>query len=243
MQMQLKNAWLFSKSRFIKTIFGVLLTATLSGLFVLMIVKVFCANDPEITYIHFMSLISYIVLWMMIFLTGMTDFGKTFDMMVGMGRTRKEFYLSYGLVNFGTYLVYGALVLAIAWLETVMEKVFYGGIPCELNLSSFFFDVRTIVLTVVGGFCFNMVIGALYLKFRQKIFMLVWLLFMFMGVIMQMIGKAIDARNPWMIKSVDFIVRIFTSPAVILIPVVILIVVLLVSLSYLLVRKREIAVW
>lgn len=240
---QIKNAWLFSKDRFLKTVLWVSISAVLTGLFVLLIVKVFGAHDPEITYIHMMSLISYIVLWMMILLWGMTDFGKAFDMMVGMGRTRKEFFVSYVVVNFGTYLVYAGLMVFIAWMETVLEKIFYAGIPCEMNLTAFFFDVRTIALTILIGFTFNIFMGALYLKFRQKIFMLVWVLFMLLGLIMQMIAKAIEAETAWLIAVIDFFVAIFTSPAFVLIFGAVVTTILLVAVSYLLVRKREIAIW
>ena len=144
---QIKNVWLFSKNRFINTLLWVSLAAVITGLLVFLIVKVFGANDPDMTYIHMMSLMAYIVLWAAILLTGMTDFGKCFDMMVGMGRTRKEFFLSYGVLNFGTYLIYAAEILLIAWLETVIEKVCYAGIPCEMNLTFFFFDVRIPLFT------------------------------------------------------------------------------------------------
>lgn len=240
---QIKNVWLFSKNRFINTLLWVSLAAVITGLLVFLIVKVFGANDPDMTYIHMMSLMAYIVLWAAILLTGMTDFGKCFDMMVGMGRTRKEFFLSYGVLNFGTYLIYAAEILLIAWLETVIEKVCYAGIPCEMNLTFFFFDVRTIVLTILMGFVINMLLGALYVKFRQKIFMLVWVLFMGFGMMAQMISKAIDAQNPWLMAIGDFFVALFTSPAVILILGAVAVTVLLVAVSYLLVRKREISIW
>lgn len=240
---QIKNAWLVSKDRFLKTVFVVALSAVLSGLLVFVIVKVFGADDPEMTYIHMMSLISYITLWALILFMGMTDFGKTFDMMVGMGRTRKEFFVSYGIVNFGTYLVYAGEILLIAWLETVIEKVFYAGIPCEMNLTAFFFDARTIALTILIGFTYNIFMGALYLKFRQKIFMLVWVLFMFMGLIAQMISKSVETQPPWLMAVIDFFVAIFTSPALVLILGAIVITILLVAVSYLIVRKREIVIW
>ena len=186
---QIKNAWLFSKDRFFKTVLWVSITAVLTGLVVFLIVKGYGAHDPEITYIHMMSLMAYFVLWMMILLWGMIDFGKSFNMMVGMGRTRKEFFISYGIVNIGTYLVYTGLIVFIAWVETVMEKIFYAGIPCEINLTAFFFDARTIALTILIGFTYNMLMGSLYLKFYQKIYILVWIPFMFMGLIMHIIGK------------------------------------------------------
>ena len=240
---QIKNTWLFSKNRFWGTIVCVFGTAVFSVLLVMFIVKVLCKDDPEITGIQLASLMAYIVLWIAMPIWGMTDFGKSFDMMVGMGRTRKEFFSSYCIANFASNLVYVAVIVLITVLDKALYGLLYQGIPCEMDLSAFFLDIRTIGATVLMSFGLNILLGALYLKFRAKIFMFVWIICMCLGIFMKLIAQAIEAEVGFVMAIVEGIVSFFTAGAVVVLAVLVVVTFIITVISYAMVRKQEIVSW
>lgn len=240
---QMKNTCLFSKNRFLSTFSIVLGAAVFSELLVVLIVKVFCKNDPEITYVQIAPLMSYFAFWIAVPIWGMTDFGKNFDMMVGFGRTRKEFFFAYCTVNFIAYLLYAGIFVLITVTDEALCNLLYKGIPCEMDLSAFFLDARTIGATVLIAFFLNIMLGALYLKFRAKLFMVVWVLCMFLGVIMQMIRQAIEAEETWIMAVIEGLVAFFTAPAYVMLTLLTVATIFIVMVSYGIVRKREIVSW
>lgn len=240
---QMKNTCLFSKNRFLSTYAIILGAAVFSELLVVLIVKVFCKNDPEITYVQMAPLMSYFAFWIAVPIWGMTDFGKNFDMMVGFGRTRKEFFFSYCTVNFIAYLVYASIFVLIMVADEALCNLLYKGIPCEMDLSAFFLDARTIGATVLIAFFLNIILGALYLKFRAKLFMFVWMVCMCLGIIMRMIQQAIEAEVAWIMAMIEGIVAFFTAPAYVMLTILAVATIFLVMVSYGIVRKREIVSW
>lgn len=239
---QIKNTFLFLKNRFWLLTAWILGAAVFSVVFVALIVKVFCANDPEITYVHLASLLTYVVFWVVAVLLGIVEFRKTFDMMLGLGRTRKEFFISYTVVSFVKYVMCAVLIVLVALAENEIGKLLYQGIPCEWDMTSFIVSVRTMCPTVLGGLGIHLLAGALYLKFREKLLIVFWIFCCFLGVFLQWLGKL---AHQWeeIGKIGDGILAFFTGPCYVLFPVVIAVAGMFCILSYFLVRKREVISW
>lgn len=239
---QIKNTFLFLKNRFLLLTAWILGGAVLSVVFVALIVKVLCANDPEITYVHLASVFAYAAFWVGAVLLGIVELGKTFDMMLGLGRTRKEFFVSYTAVSLIKYVVCAIMIVLIALAENGIGKLLYKGIPCEWDMTSFIVSVRTMLPTILGGWGIHLLAGALYLKFREKLLIVFWIFCCFLGVFLQWLGKL---AHQWdeIGKIGNGILAFFTGPYYVLFPVVIVMSGLFCMLSYFMVRKREVISW
>ena len=240
---QMKNMFLFSKNRFLSNMAIITGAAVFAELLVVLVVKIVSKNDPAITYIQLAPLMAYVAFWVAVPVGGMVDFGKNFDMMVGFGRTRKEFFLCYCCVNFIADFVYAGICVLLTVADEALCNLLYKKIPCEMDLSAFFFDIRTIGATILIAFFLHILLGAFYLKFHAKLLTIIWLICMFIGIIISMISQAIEAEVGFVMAITEGIVAFFTAPAYVLLTMLAVACILCVVVSYLSVKKREIVSW
>ena len=100
-----------------------------------------------------------------------------FNNAVGMGRTRKEYYLCFVIESFITNFFGYLLLLLLRVLEIRFLNLAYKGIAIETKMSMLN-QVGIGTVIILAGVGLGTLFGALAMKYGKKIFWIIWVIWM-----------------------------------------------------------------
>lgn len=148
------------------------------------------SSEGEQTYIMLGSFMAYLIFLIIAIFSGESFCCGQFNMMVSMGRTRKEFYVSCYLVLFIHAIVDFLAVLLISLLERGIYNRIYKEWRCEMEFGSILLDYRMILCTVLLVPVCGMFLGALFMRFHMKVVWVIWGLIFFFNIAVRTEGAA-----------------------------------------------------
>ncbi|MCH5274911.1 MAG: hypothetical protein J1E65_03655 [Lachnospiraceae bacterium] len=142
-------------------------------------IALFFAKVLEKTSFESLGPIITLIFWSIcIFLTGIVEAQTVFFFMISMGKTRKSFLVSYGVVRVLHQLLGLVLVLAAALLEWILATAAGFSPVWEVTGWKLFTDGGMLALFVLGFPIVLLFLGVLYIKFKGWVFIGLWLLAM-----------------------------------------------------------------
>lgn len=194
---EIKNTWCFlSEELFIQMI--CVAVGILGCLLMLFIEKVGMANEEKQTWFLLGTVLAFTCCVMLGTITGMINYGTSFNMMVTMGRTRKEFYVANFVSSIVNNLLGMAAILLFAALERGFGMLVYQEAEYEA-IEGFLFDFRVIIAYVLGMAVLRMVLGALFLRFGNKLMWVIWGICILVGIMAKGISRAVESKNAVML--------------------------------------------
>lgn len=123
------------------------------------------------------TLLAFMVPAMLMIFFGMASLPTYFNLVIGMGTTRKRLLPALFVFSILENLLGAWIVNLFCLLEKWTFETAYAGIKNELDLS-FVFQWKYITAICMAVVALNTWMGALCLKYGKKVFTLFWLLFM-----------------------------------------------------------------
>lgn len=112
---------------------------------------------------------------------GVGNFIQDYNMAVMMGKTRKNFLVSYGVFSTVEIAVAELFLYLLYRLERVINLVIYRGREHDIEVTwEIFFNVKVFFLVLITVFVLKYFCGAFLLKFLKKanmILLLIWMVF------------------------------------------------------------------
>lgn len=109
---------------------------------------------------------------------GYLSYPQQFMLALSMGRTRKQFMLSYALKELlWTTLAYG-LVLLLSWLESANRLILFPEAKPAISLLPILTDFRVIITAIPALVLLEMFCGALYSRFGKPVNVVIYILWM-----------------------------------------------------------------
>lgn len=105
---------------------------------------------------------------------GMMTLEKSFCMAVSMGRSRKEFLLSYWIISTINTIIEVAVILLLDGIERLLAAWLYRGMPCVLDLLGQMKDWRLLLGVILLLPAFRLFMGMLVMKFQRQAFWGIW---------------------------------------------------------------------
>lgn len=128
---------------------------------------------------------------LMVFL-GMSSLPLYFNILVSMGMSRRRLLPAL----FGFAFLQNILGVGIAYLFCLLEKwimqIAYAGIQIEVDLQ-FLFQWKYIVPVCMAVVALNAVMGALFLKYGNKVYTIFWVLWMMVCIGGQRMGHMLES--------------------------------------------------
>lgn len=167
-------------------LFGIMLAGSLAGNVlheVIVNIDIHKESAEKVTTFPLGTLICIIVMMTVLLLTSFQVLSTKFDLSVGMGATRKEFFASE-IINQLVRIGGAQVLLAICYaIEKLKLSSRYSMYECELDMTAFFdWKVQLPMFIALLGMTFF--VSAVFLKFQKKamlffvIFYFVMMLFM-----------------------------------------------------------------
>lgn len=161
---QIKATFLFYISDLIAMLVAMAAAAAL-GMAVTVLVNHGLEKSGEKEYILLASFLMLLILVAAGFFTGMLSVNNRFNMMISMGRTRKEFFIVYFCVEMLYTLMQLAAVWFVVFLEWLMKKFLYEDRVFTFDCSVFLLDFRAILCILIFLPVLKLLVGALFMKF------------------------------------------------------------------------------
>lgn len=189
----IKNTWVYLREELSAPILSIVF-GIWGSLLMLFIEKVGMANEEKPMWFLLGTVMAFIGCVMLGIIMGMISYGQSFNMMVTMGRTRKEFYIANFVSSIINNLLGLAAILLFAALERGFGRLVYGGAEYK-PIEGFLFDFRVIIAYVLGMAVLRVLLGALFLRFGNKLMWVFWGICMLVGVMIKGISKATENKN------------------------------------------------
>lgn len=204
MKEKIKNTWSQHSEELFAQFAMILIFGILGSLFMLFIVKVGMAGEEERTWFLLGTVMAAVGCTMIGLIIGMLGYGANFNMMVSMGRTRKEFYIVNFVFSVINNLVTMAAILAFLAVEKGFGMLVYRDVEHYAATEHVFLDFRVIIGYVLGMAVLRLILGALFLKFGNKLMWFFWGICMLIVIFSKSISKAIADKNAvmmWLIGA------------------------------------------
>lgn len=204
MKEKIKNTWSQHSEELFAQFAMILIFGILGSLFMLFIVKIGMAGEEERTWFLLGTVMAAVGCTMIGLIIGMLGYGASFNMMVSMGRTRKEFYIVNFVFSVINNLVSMAAILAFLAVEKGFGMLVYRDVEHYAATEHVFLDFRVIIGYVLGMAVFRLILGALFLKFGNKLMWFFWGICMLIVIFSKSISKAIADKNAvmmWLIGA------------------------------------------
>ncbi|MGN1147287.1 MAG: hypothetical protein ACI4TB_02625 [Lachnospiraceae bacterium] len=143
----------------------IMAVAAVMGMAVTVLVNLGMEKSGEKEYILLASFMMLLILLAAGFFTGMLSVNNRFNMMISMGRTRKEFFIVYLCVEMLYTLMQLATVWFVVFLEWLMKKFLYEDRTYTFDCSGFLLDFRAIFFILIFLPVLKLLVGALFMKF------------------------------------------------------------------------------
>lgn len=210
----------------------------LLGCLLLALITYLGGSDDDFTVVRFGTVMAWIIFCFMSVMMGMFGMGSYFDWHVGLGRTRKSFFICDLITeccfNLISLLVIGGLSLA----EGGILKAFYGSYTEDGKMLwgpwlLWIIPVFAIVLAVVREFT-----GSILMRFGKKAFWVMWALWMIVCLVPGKLARNKNGVMGEMIrKTISWIAGVSVTGWVVMGGALII---LLLAASWLIIRKQAV---
>lgn len=195
MRERIKNIWSQHSEEFFAQYTVILIFGILGSLFMLFIVKFDMAGEEERTWFLLGTVMAAVGCVMIGLLIGMLYYSASFNMMVSMGRTRKEFYIANFVFSVINNLLSMAAILVLLAVEKWFGGLVYRDVERYVATEHIFLDFRVIIGYVLGMAVLRLILGALFLKFGNKLMWVFWGIAMLIAICSKSISKAAENKN------------------------------------------------
>lgn len=148
-----------------------------AGIFGVALFGVIALLDAEtVSYFPVGTLMALIAALMYEMISPMTNLRNTFDVEVSMGCTRKQFFISYCVINIVSMLLCVACIVFLNLGERFLYSQIYVHMEEEFDLFPYLLKwgpLAVVVIPVLAGFC-----GALMQRFGKTAFWILWAIWM-----------------------------------------------------------------
>lgn len=128
-------------------------------------------QDSYIIIGSFMALL----VWLMFFVfADSLILEKQFSLAIGMGRTRKEFFILRYIVQVINTLIGMCVLIGIYKIEVVLGKVCYRNLICEFDPIAAWISIESILIMLFLLPTISFFIGMLLIKFQRKAYWAIW---------------------------------------------------------------------
>lgn len=190
---KIKNTWYCLREELVVPI-GSIAFGIFGSLLMLFVEKVGMANAEEKEWFLLGTMMAFMCCVMLGTIIGMVNYGSSFNMMVAMGRTRKEFYIANFVSSVINNLLGMAAILLFATLERGFGRLVYREAAYKA-IEGALFDFRVIIVYILGMTVLRAVLGALFLRFGNKLMWVLWGGILVLGVVI----KRIESKNAVML--------------------------------------------
>ncbi|MDE6064058.1 MAG: hypothetical protein K2G20_05695 [Lachnospiraceae bacterium] len=239
---QIKNTWRSQQEELFAQLSMVLIFGVLGSLFMLFIVKVGMSGEEEKVWFLLGTVMAVVGCVMVGIIIGILGYASNFNMMVSMGRTRKEFYIT----NFAGSVINNFISMAAILVFLAVEKGFgrlvYRDVERYAATEHVFLDFRVIMAYVLGMAVLRLILGALFLKFGNKLMWFIWGICILIGIFSKSITKAAANKNAVFLWLIGVGKGFFNLPEVWQAAFIAAIGAVLILLAWLLTRKRAVTV-
>ena len=177
-----------------KDLFGILATAAASFAASTILLTVIMAYGKENTVFEigtFMVIVMIIVLSIMV---GTVKFTTQFNNAISMGKTRKNFFVSYTVVTIVMTSLEAIMVYAFHYIERMEFRIFYTAIPLEFDMSTVL-RVPYVMMAVLLCSTLQLLLGSMVLRFGRKFFWAIWAVYMMICLLPSRVEKAMDSGS------------------------------------------------
>lgn len=201
-------------------------------------------NSDDLTCFELGTVIAFMITLFTSITLNASAYANHINYAIAMGKRRRDTITAHIVFAFIRSTLATSLVYIFHIIENYICRTTYKNIPLEGNFNAFFaveiFFAMIIILTALETF-----MGALQAKFGQKIFWIMWLVFMFgFSTLPSFIEKAAERTSDGIMARIgQFIIDVFSNLTMqgLAIGVSIFAVVLIV-LPYVLLRKHRAAI-
>lgn len=148
-----------------------------AGIFGIALFGVIALLDAEtVSYFPLGTLMAMIAALLYEMIMPMANLGNTFDVEVSMGCTRKQFFISYCVINIVSMLLCVACIMCLNLGERFLYRQIYVHMEEEIDLFPYLLRwglPAAVVIPVLAGFC-----GSLMQKFGRTAFWILWAIWM-----------------------------------------------------------------
>lgn len=192
---QIKNTWHSLQEELFAQLSMVLIFGVLGSLFMLFIVKVGMSGEEEKVWFLLGTVMAVVGCVMVGVIIGILGYASNFNMMVSMGRTRKEFYITNFVGSVINNFISMAAILAFLAVEKGLGGLVYRDVERYVATEQVLLDFRVIMAYVLGMAVLRLILGALFLKFGNKLMWFVWGICILAGILSRSITKAAADKN------------------------------------------------
>lgn len=158
------------------------------------------ASGEEVTTFPLGSLLGVIALAVVMLLSIFKLLTARFDMVIGMGGTRKEFFCNE-LANQGVSIGLGLVIIWVcSKLEQLKLKLVYPQYRCELDFADIF-NWKTLIPAIIMALGFTFIMSAIFLKFRRKAIIVYWVVYMAFMLGLSQMSRITDVMLPLLAGS------------------------------------------
>jgi len=158
--------------------------------------------EEEITVFPLGSFISIIAMLVALCFVGATAMCQDFGMIVGMGATRKEFFLKK-VINLGITTVISIIIFVILnRIEMIKLNTMWSEYPLELDFSPYITG-KNIFIAIVVLIGMSLFVSAFILKFGKTGFWIIWGLYMIFCLSLSRASDIVSAIKPETINSMS----------------------------------------
>lgn len=156
----------------------------------------------------FIAFVCYIVNF---FGYGISGVNQSFNQVVGMGCTRKNFFIGHSLTCLINSLVGAATLMLVYVTEHWRLRAWWGAYPCETDFLSFA-TPGIVCFIVLALAVFQLFVSFVMLRFEKKAFWVFWALWMFgCLVVPRIVDDVEDGKQSALAKLGNFAIDVVTA--------------------------------
>lgn len=197
-------------------------------------------SEPTVTYIPVGTIMAAIAAVLYVGIMVITQIRVQFHIQVSMGCIRTRFFVTYFLLSFAAGVLSWLLVLAVGYIENILNPIWYPGLGNELDMMPYLIKwgiPAAALTTVIGGFC-----GVLIMRFGKVAGWILWGIWMFACVGFPQFHEATEEVPNSLFGQIGFgVMSVLTSvPGHVWFIILAVVSVFCFAASYVMLRKMEV---
>lgn len=189
-------------------------------------------SEEVITVFPLGTLIAFITMIILLCIVGATAMCHEFGMLVGMGATRREFFIRK-VTSLGLNTVISMVLFVILGrIENYRLNTVWKEYPMEFDFSPFL-TVKNAVIAIVVLVGVSLLVSSVIMKFGRKGFWVIWGIYMICCLSMSRMSDIMAKINPQFIESVSSGINVILTGMVIF-------AIIGAIISWVIVRKQEV---
>lgn len=211
------------------------LVGFLFGILVLVLMTYFEGGEPDYTVFRMGTVMSCIFFCFVSVMMGMFGMGGYFNWHVGFGKTRKSFFLCDVATEFCWNFINLMIIWGLSFVEDGIIKLFFSSYREESKILwgmfGWMIPFFALFMTVIRE-----ITGTLKMRFGNKVFWIIWGIWMFICMVPVKIGENKSGKAAEMIEGITAWVKGVSVTGWVLMGTAL--VILLLAVSWLLMRKQ-----